>query len=1238
MPKLHPLIPLLEDLLKRQILILDGAMGTMIQQHKLSEEAFRGNLFKNHPKDLKGNNDILVLTQPEIVKKIHFDYLQAGAQIIETNTFNATRYGQIEYGLESHVFEINKTAASLAKAAVSDFLKLNPNKFAFVAGALGPTNKTLSLSPDVNNPAFRAVTFDQMVESYREATLGLIEGGADILLPETTFDTLNLKACIWALEQIFEERGVRLPVILSVTITDASGRTLSGQTIEAFWNSVQHAKPLAVGINCALGAAEMRPYVERLSKVTESFVSCYPNAGLPNPLSETGYDETPAATASFLKEFADSKLINIAGGCCGTTPAHIKAIAEALSNCKPRVPPQVNKGLKLSGLEPFELSGEFSPFVLVGERTNVTGSPKFSALIKENKYDEALKIARSQVENGANIIDINFDEGLLDSEKCMTHFLNLLAAEPDISRVPIMVDSSKFSVLLEGLKTLQGRPIVNSLSLKEGEKPFLAQAKICEQMGAAMVVMAFDEQGQAATLQEKIRICERAFKLLTQNGISAENIIFDPNVLTVGTGIEEHNSYGIDFIEAVREIKTRCPGVRTSGGISNISFSFRGNNRVREAMHSCFLFHAIKAGLDMGIVNAGMLEVYENIPEELKEAVEDVLLNRRGDSTERLLSVAEKYKANKNSLTDSQPKATSAWREFTVEKRLEHALVHGITDFIDSDVEEVRHKVSRPLDIIEGPLMDGMKRVGDLFGAGKMFLPQVVKSARVMKKAVAYLLPFMEEEKKSSVANGVYVSKARGKFLLATVKGDVHDIGKNIVSVVLSCNNYEVVDLGVMVPCEKILSTAKEIGADFIGLSGLITPSLDEMVHVAKEMERQKIDIPLLIGGATTSAAHTAVKIAPAFTGVVEHVLDASRVVNVCNELINPLLKSKHAEELTQRHATFRKAHQQNLASQNLISFVEAQKKSFKIDWSGYQPPTPKNFGIQNLPPTNLESLLKFIDWSPLFWTWELPGVFPKIFDHPKHGTQAREIFAEAEKLLEVIVKEKLFTPRGVAGVWPAYSQNEDIWILDPKTRHPLERFCFLRSQSLDEGHTLCLADFVAPLSAQRIDTLGAFAVTMGPEVEKLAKQFEEKGDDFSAIMVKALGDRLAEAFAESLHFEIRKTCGYGEAGHPEIQKLLKEEYTGIRPAPGYGACPDHTEKSKIWKLLDAQNATGIVLTESFVMNPASSVCGFYFSHPSSRYFTVGKLKKDQIENYSPRKGFSVEITERWIQNNLSYE
>ena len=1112
-----------------------------------------------------------------------------------------------------------------------EFMAENPDRKIFVAGAIGPTTRAASISPDVNNPAYRSVTFDDLKDAYYEQAKALVEGGVDMLLAETTFDTLNLKAAIFAVHSLMRELGQDIPFMISVTITDASGRTLSGQTIEAFWNSVRHGNALSVGINCALGAEDMRPYIEELSKIADCYISCYPNAGLPNPLSETGYDQTPEDTSGYLEDFAESGFLNIVGGCCGTTPDHIKAIVEKAGKFPPREIPDIEPAMRLSGLEPLNIVGEKAPFIMVGERTNVTGSPRFAKLVKADDFDSALSVAKQQVENGANMIDINFDEALLDGEACMVRFLNLVASEPDISRVPIMIDSSKFTVIEAGLQCIQGKGVVNSISLKEGEEKFITEAKKVVEYGAAAVVMAFDEEGQAATKEDKVRICKRAYDLLTEKaGMDPNDIIFDPNVLTVATGIEEHNNYAVDFIEAVREIKKVCPGARTSGGISNISFSFRGNNVVREAMHSAFLYHAIEAGLDMAIANAGMLEVYENIDKELLEKVEDVLLNRKPDATDILIDYAEQFKG----ADKEREKETETWREGTVEERLSYALVKGITDHIDADTEEARAKYDRPLDVIEGPLMEGMKVVGTLFGEGKMFLPQVVKSARVMKRAVSYLEPFMEEEKAKSGGGS-----SKGTFVIATVKGDVHDIGKNIVSVVLGCNNYDVIDLGVMVPCDNILKKANEVGASVIGLSGLITPSLDEMVYNASEMERQGFNTPLLIGGATTSKAHTAIKIAPKYAGVVSHVQDASLVVNVCNDLLNPEKAEKFAEDQQKKHEELRELHLKSVEKTEYLKIGEARKCGFKTDWNDIELDTPASLGVEVINDIPIEQVIPYIDWSPFFWVWELKGAYPKILEHKTHGEQAKSLFNDAQKLLKKIVLEKRFRPRAVVGFWPANSTGDDVEIYSDDSRSSvIEKFHFLRQQKdKGRGAYLSLADFVAPKDTGLKDYIGGFVVTAGEEVEEFSEEFKASGDDYTAIMIQALGDRVAEALAEMVHKKARENWGYGKEEKLSYEDLIKEKYRGIRPAAGYPASPDHTEKAILWKLLDAEKNIGAKVTESFAIYPPSSVAGLYFAHPDSKYFHVDKIDRDQVEEYAERKGMSVEEVEKWLMPNLGY-
>ena len=1209
--------------------MMDGAMGTMIQRHKLEEKDFRGERYAQHPSDLKGNNDLLSITRPDIIGGIHRAYLEAGAGIIETNTFNATSISQADYGLESSVRDINLAAARLARQVTDDYLKANPGKVAWVAGAVGPTNRTASMSPDVNRPEYRAVTFTQLAQAYGEQVRALIEGGVDVLLPETTFDTLNLKAALWAMEEVFDELGYRLPVMISVTITDASGRTLSGQTTEAFWHSIRHARPFSVGINCALGPKEMRPYMATLSRIADCFVSCYPNAGLPNAFG--GYDETPEQMAEVLGEFAQAGFLNMVGGCCGSTPEHIAAIGEAVAKAKPRAVVTRSRETVLAGLEPYTI-GTGGSFTAIGERTNVTGSPKFSALIKEEKFEEAVAVARQQVEAGANLIDLNFDEALLDGEASMTRFLNLIGSEPEISRVPFIIDSSKWSVLEAGLQCVQGKVVVNSISLKEGEKVFLEQAKKVRRYGAAVIVMAFDEEGQAAEAKRKVAICRRAYQLLTEKaGLAPEDIIFDVNILTVATGIEEHNNYAVEFIEAVREIKKTLPGCKTSGGLSNISFSFRGNNPVREAMHSCFLYHAIQAGLDMAIVNAGQLAVYEEIPADLKERVEDVLLNRRPDATERMLEFAETVKSGGKAVVKDE-----VWRSGTVDERLLHALLKGITDHIDVDTEEARQKYGRPLLVIEGPLMGGMRHVGDLFGAGKMFLPQVVKSARVMKKAVAYLTPFMEKEKEAAGDK----SKGAGKILMATVKGDVHDIGKNIVGVVLACNGYEVIDLGVMVPCEKILAEAKAHGVDVIGLSGLITPSLDEMVTVAQEMKREKFQIPLLIGGATTSAAHTAVKIAPAYHGSVVHVIDASRVVGVAQKLLSPENRETYLTQVRADQEKARKDYETRRAAQKLLSIAEARKRGTKLDWTR-DPEKPEFLGVKVFEDYPLGELAEYIDWSPFFHAWELRGRFPKILEDPVVGVESKKLFADAQILLQKIVRDRKIRARGVIAFFPANSEGDDILLYEDDSRKKVRaKVHGLRQQMArsDGEPNRCLSDFVAPVSSGKKDYLGAFAVTAGHGVEDWAKDLEKGNDDYQAILLKALADRCAEAFAERMHEMARQAWGFGKREGLSKEDLIDEKYRGIRPAAGYPACPDHTEKRGLMALLGAEQSVGIQLTENCAMTPASSVSGLYFGHPEARYFAVGPLGKDQVEDYAARKGMAVSEVERWLRPNLAYD
>ncbi len=1222
----------LAHLAQQRILILDGAMGTMIQRYHLTEADYRGERFKDFSHNLKGNNDLLCLTQPHIIGEIHRQYLAAGADIIETNTFNATVISQADYHLESIVYELNVAAAKIAKEAADEYTAKTPEKPRFVAGALGPTNKTASLSPDVNDPGARGVTYDALVTAYQEQTRGLIDGGVDLLLIETIFDTLNAKAAYFAVEQLFSEIGRRLPVMISGTITDASGRTLSGQTTEAFWTSVAHARPFSVGLNCALGAAEMRPYLETLSKVAEGvLVSCYPNAGLPNEFGE--YDQTPVEIAAFLADFAGHGFVNIVGGCCGTTPDHIQAIAQAVEPASPRLVPPPQPTMRLSGLEPLTV-GPGSLFINIGERTNVAGSIQFKRLIQQENYEEALRIAAEQVENGAQMIDVNFDDGMLDGVACMTRFLNLIAAEPEIARVPVVIDSSKWSVIEAGLKCVQGKAVVNSISLKEGEAEFKRQANLVLKYGAAVIVMAFDEQGQADTYERKIEICQRVYRILTEEvGFPPQDIIFDPNILTVATGIEAHNNYAIAFIEATRWIKQNLPHAKVSGGLSNISFSFRGNNVVREAMHSAFLYHAIRAGLDMAIVNAGQLAVYDDIPPDPLVRGEDVLFNRRSDATDRLVSFAETVKGEAKKQVEDQ-----AWRSWPVEKRLEHALVKGIADYIEVDTEAARQQVEAALHVIEGPLMDGMNVVGDLFGAGKMFLPQVVKSARVMKKAVAYLTPFIEAEK----AQNGEVSRALGKVLLATVKGDVHDIGKNIVGVVLACNNYQIIDLGVMVPAEKILETARREQVDVIGLSGLITPSLDEMVHVAGEMERLGFETPLLIGGATTSRIHTAVKIAPAYRGATTHVLDASRSVGVMEKLLNPNTREAFMRQVKEEYTQLAEHHRQKQSSRPLLDLATARARRFQCDWWNEAKVTQPSFtGVKVFDDINLGALAERIDWSPFFHAWEMRGVYPQILNDPLKGKEATRLFEDGQTLLRDLITHSRLTARAVIGLFPANSVGDDIILYTDESRSKvLTTFHTLRQQSDKGANRPCyaLADFIAPLESGVLDYLGCFAVTAGLGVDEWVARYEADHDDYSAIMVKALADRLAEALAEFMHEQVRKVYwGYAPTEDFSNEELIKEKYRGIRPAPGYPACPDHTEKGTLFDLLDVPASINLHLTETYAMHPTAAVSGFYFAHPEATYFTVGKILRDQVEDYAARKGLTVEAVERWLRPNLGY-
>ena len=1218
----------IKEEIKKRILILDGAMGTMIQGYKLDEAGYRGEIFKNHPQSLKGNNDALILSQPKIIEEIHNAYLAAGADILETNNFNSTSISMADYGFEKYVYQLNLEGAKLARKCADAWTKKTPGKPRFVAGSVGPTNKTASLSPNVNDPGYRGVTYDQLVESYTEQIRGLIDGGVDALLIETVFDTLNCKAAIFAALEYFEKIGRRLPLMISGTITDLSGRTLSGQLLEAFWNSIRHGDLFSVGLNCAFGADQLRPYIEELSRLANCYVSTHPNAGLPNQFG--GYDETPEAMALMIQDMAKSGHVNIVGGCCGTTPAHIKAMAEAVAKCAPRKIPSIPVFTRLSGLEPLTLRPD-SNFTNVGERTNVTGSPKFSKAVLAGDYDEALKIAKQQVESGAQIIDVNVDEALLDSEAVMARFLNLISSEPEICKVPLMVDSSKWSVIEAGLKCLQGKPVVNSISLKEGEEAFIERAKKVRRYGAAVVVMAFDEKGQADTAERKLQVCSRSYKILTEKaGFPPEDIFFDPNILTVGTGMEEHNNYAVEFIEACREIKAKLPHVHVSGGVSNLSFSFRGIHSVREAIHSVFLYHAIKAGMDTGIVNPGLLTVYEEIPKDLLELVEDLVLNRTPDATEKLLKFAESLKGEKKSAAKELE-----WRKKPVEERLSHALVNGITDFIDIDVEEARQKYPKPLMVIEGPLMDGMKIVGDLFGTGKMFLPQVVKSARVMKKAVAYLTPFIEKEKE---AGG---GRAAGKILMATVKGDVHDIGKNIVGVVLGCNNYEITDLGVMVPLEKILEEAANRKVDIIGLSGLITPSLEEMIYVAQEMEKRKLKTPLLIGGATTSVIHTAVKIAPAYTGPTVYVVDASRCVEVVSQLMNPAQRPAYAAKKKVDYEEIRVEHEARKAKIPFLTLEQARSNRFQDNWKNREITKPSFLGGRVLDNYPLETLRDYIDWTPFFLTWELKGRYPEILKDPKLGKEAQKLFDDAQKLLKEIIGKKWLTARGVIGFYPANSVGDDIEIYeDDKRKKLLTVIHSLRQQTKkNEGQpNVALSDFIAPKDSGAADYMGFFVTTAGQGLDEVAQRFEKAGDDYSAIMAKALADRFAEAFAEHLHERVRKEFwGYQKDESLTRQELVREKYVGIRPAPGYPACPDHTEKRILFDLLQAEKTTGVKLTESFAMWPASSVSGYYFSHPQSSYFAVGKIAKDQVEDYARRKGMPLAEIEKWLSPNLAY-
>jgi 5-methyltetrahydrofolate--homocysteine methyltransferase len=1219
----------LESILQERILILDGAMGTMIQRYKLEEKDYRGERFAAWKHDLKGNNDLLILTQPKIIRDIHTAYLEAGADIIETNTFNSNSISMADYRMEELVYEMNCEGARLARAAADVYEHLDPFKPRYVAGALGPTTRSASVVTDVNNPSHRNVTFDQLVTTFTESVRGLLDGGVDLLLIETQIDTLNCKAALYAIDQYFEQNGVRVPIMISGTIPDTSGRTLSGQTPEAFWNAVAHANPLSIGLNCALGVEQLRQYIDDIARVANVHVSSHPNAGLPNVFGE--FDHTPEFMAEHLREWAQSGFLNIVGGCCGTTPTHIKAIAQAVRDVRPRTTPVIEPRCRLAGNEPLNI-GRDTMFVNVGERTNVTGSAAFKKLILNNEYEKATNVARQQVENGAQMIDINLDEAMLDSERAMTTFVNLVVADPAISRVPIMVDSSKWNVIEAGLKCIPGKPVVNSVSLKEGEDRFIAAARLVRRYGAAVVVMAFDEKGQADTLTRKIEICARSYKILTEQvGFPPQDIIFDPNIFAIATGIEEHNNYAVDFIEATRAIKHKLPYALISGGVSNVSFSFRGNNPVREAIHSVFLYHAIQAGMSMGIVNAGVLPVYEDIPAELRDRVEDVILNRRPDATERLLEIAPKY-AGKG----EQAKGPDmSWREAPVTERIIHALVHGNDEYVEPDTEEARQQVARPIQVIEGPLMDGMNVVGDLFGAGKMFLPQVVKSARVMKKAVAYLIPYIEAEKTAE-------SRSKGKILMATVKGDVHDIGKNIVGVVLACNNYEVIDLGVMVPAAKILETAKKENVDIIGLSGLITPSLDEMAHVAKEMQRENFTIPLLIGGATTSRVHTAVKIAPHYAGFVIWVKDASRGVGVASNLLSTDLKADFISKINAEYEEVRTRHKGKHAGARLLPLAEARANKTKIDWPSYSPPAPRKAGITAFENYSLDELTRYIDWTPFFITWEMKGRFPAILKDEKTGQEATKLFNDAQALLKRVIKEKLLIAKGVIGLFPANSLNDDdieVYLDESRKKVVMELHTLRQQDEKPPGRpNRALADFVAPKTTGLKDHIGGFAVGIHG-AEELAKKFEKQNDDYNAIMVKALADRLAEAFAERLHERVRQEFwGYATDEKLENDALIREEYKGIRPAPGYPACPDHTEKELLFQMLDATKITGVKLTESFAMWPAAAVSGFYLSHPESQYFAVGNLAKDQVEDYARRKTTDLAVMERWLSPNLSYE
>ncbi|MFT6028858.1 MAG: 5-methyltetrahydrofolate--homocysteine methyltransferase [Oleiphilaceae bacterium] len=1220
----------LHKALEERILILDGATGTMIQQLQFNEQDYRGDRFSDYPSDIKGNNDLLCLTQPNAISNIHKQYLDAGADIIETNTFNSTQVSQADYGMSTLAYELNFEAAKLARIAADLKTQETPDKPRFVAGVIGPTSRTASISPDVNDPGFRNVTFEELYDNYYEATEALLKGGADIIMIETIFDTLNAEAAIYAVEQYFTDHDIKLPIMISGTITDASGRTLSGQTAEAFQISVKHCKPLSIGFNCALGADALRPYIAELSAKSESFVSAHPNAGLPNEFGE--YDQTPEEMADIVESFAEGKLINIIGGCCGSSPEHIAAIAKRMAKFEPRKIPSLPHKFRLSGLEPF-VADKDSLFINVGERTNVTGSKRFLRLIKEEAFEEALDVARDQVENGAQIIDINMDEGMLESKEAMVHFLNLIASEPDISRVPIMIDSSKWEVIEAGLRVVQGKSVVNSISLKEGDAAFIANAKSCIRYGAAAVIMAFDEKGQADTYQRKIEICKRSYDILVELGMPPEDIIFDPNIFAIATGIEEHNNYAVDFINATRWIRENLPYASVSGGVSNVSFSFRGNDRMREAIHSVFLYHAIKAGMNMGIVNPSQLIIYDDIDAELKERVEDVVLNRRSDSTDRLLEIADNYRG------DGQKKQVEnlEWRSLPVNERLAHALVKGITTFIVDDTEEARLAANRPIEVIEGPLMDGMNIVGDLFGEGKMFLPQVVKSARVMKQSVAHLIPFIEAEKGA-------LHKAKGKILMATAKGDVHDIGKNIVGVVLQCNNYEVIDLGVMVPADKIIKAAKEHNVDIIGVSGLITPSLDEMVHIAKELQRENMTIPLMIGGATTSKAHTAVKIEPYYkNNLAVYVSDASRSVSVATALLSETQRDDFVKNTQEEYEIVRERRKNRQAKTKLLPYFSACKNKFQIDWNNYTPPKPSFTGVKIFEDYPLQELVDYIDWTPFFITWDLAGKYPKILTDEKVGEVATNVFNDGQAMLKKLIDEKLLQAKAVVGFWPANTTKDDeVSVYTDNSRSSVAlKLNHLRQQSDKAGGPTShsLADFIAPKDSQREDYIGGFAVTAGIGAEALAKSYEEKHDDYNSIMVKALADRLAEAFAERMHERVRNEFwSYVSSESLSKEELIKEKYQGIRPAPGYPACPDHTEKTELFSLLDASKNIGIELTEHFAMFPTAAVSGFYYSHPESKYFSVGKIAKDQVLDYAERKGMSVEDAERWLSPCLGYD